>query len=174
MNELFGRLSQDEDLKFLDGILFAMARSDQGEGQDVTSDEDGAPADRPQEFRRASISSATRSSSSMENVYVDLNLEAESDHPDNRGWMNIFHNWAWSPMLRVAWAMSAASYGARFQTFCERKLGLRVGRAVLDEPLKLEKGGCAKARRRNSTVEFRRTGHPRETTRQSRKTQTHS
>ena len=60
----------------------------------------------------------------MENVYHDLNLEAEHDHPDNRGWMNLFRHWSWSGMFRVAWAVSASTYGARFQTFCREQLGL--------------------------------------------------
>lgn len=60
----------------------------------------------------------------MENVYLDLDLEEHWEHPDNRGWMNLFHRWAWSGMFRVTWAASASCYGARFQTFCERRLHL--------------------------------------------------
>lgn len=56
----------------------------------------------------------------MENVYLDLNLEEEWAHPDNRGWMNLFRHWAWSNMFSVTWAVSAATSGARFQSFCER------------------------------------------------------
>jgi hypothetical protein len=63
----------------------------------------------------------------FEDVYVDLNLEDEYDHPDNRGWMNLFKHWSWSAMLRVTWTISASTYGARFQTFCERHLGLKIG-----------------------------------------------
>ena len=28
----------------------------------------------------------------MENVYIDLNLQDDYDHPDNRGWMNLWVN----------------------------------------------------------------------------------
>jgi hypothetical protein len=63
----------------------------------------------------------------MENVYLDLELETQCDHPDNRGWMNLFRHWAWCNMFRVTWAMSAATYGARFQSFCKRHLGLALG-----------------------------------------------
>jgi hypothetical protein len=63
----------------------------------------------------------------MESVYVDLNLDQESEHPDNRGWMNFFRHWSWSGMFRVTWAISAATVGARFQTFCERHLDLTLG-----------------------------------------------
>jgi hypothetical protein len=63
----------------------------------------------------------------FENVYLDLCLEEEFDHPDNRGWMNFFRHWSWVPMFRVAWTISASSYGARFQSFCERRLNLKIG-----------------------------------------------
>jgi hypothetical protein len=63
----------------------------------------------------------------MENVYLDLDLEREADHPDNRGWMNVFRRWSGSGMLRVTWAVCCGTYGARFQTFCERRLGLSPG-----------------------------------------------
>jgi len=63
----------------------------------------------------------------MEDAYVDLNLEADHDHPDNRGWMNLFRHWSWSGMFRATWAISASIYGARFQRFCERFLDLRPG-----------------------------------------------
>src|SRR5262249_52518608 len=63
----------------------------------------------------------------FEDVYVDLKLEDEYDHPDNRGWMNFFKHWSWAPMFRVAWTISASNYGARFQNFCARHLELTVG-----------------------------------------------
>ena len=64
----------------------------------------------------------------MENVYLDLDLETQCEHPDNRGWMNLFRHWAWCNMFRVTWGMSAATYGARFQSFCKRRLGLELGK----------------------------------------------
>ena len=63
----------------------------------------------------------------MESVYLDLKLDLEHDHPDNRGWMNLFKHCSWSGMFRATWAISASSYGARFQTFCHRLLGLETG-----------------------------------------------
>jgi hypothetical protein len=59
----------------------------------------------------------------MENVYVDVDLEREHNHPDNRGWMNLFRHWSGSSMLRVAWALSCQTYGARFQSFLRREVG---------------------------------------------------
>lgn len=61
----------------------------------------------------------------MESVYVDLRLEQQYEHPDTRGWMSLFKHWSWSGMMRVAWAVTRATYGARFQTFCEERLGMK-------------------------------------------------
>jgi hypothetical protein len=66
----------------------------------------------------------------MESVYLDLNLEQQYAHPDNRGWINLFRHWSWAGMLRVTWAISAGTYGARFQRFCRRRLDLPVGRVI--------------------------------------------
>ena len=64
----------------------------------------------------------------MEDVYMDLNLEEEYDHPDNRGWMNVFRHWSWSGMFMVYYSVCSSMYGARFQRFCERRMEVRPGR----------------------------------------------
>jgi len=72
----------------------------------------------------------------MEDVYLDLNLETEHDHPDNAGWMNLFRHWSWSAMFRVTWMISASCYGARFRSFCEDRLQLdptSIGRIQIVE-----------------------------------------
>ena len=71
----------------------------------------------------------------MENVYVDLELEIEHDHPDNRGWMNLFRHWAWSGMFRATWAVCGSTYGIRFQNFCEYRLNLGRGEVKAVEPV---------------------------------------
>jgi hypothetical protein len=60
----------------------------------------------------------------MENVYLDLKLDSDHnfEHPDNRGWINLFNHWVWSGMFRVTWAITGSTYGSRFQTFCENRL----------------------------------------------------
>lgn len=60
----------------------------------------------------------------MESVYHDLDLERTWEHPDNRGWMNVFRHWSWAPVFRIAWAASTPTYGARFVAFCEMRLDL--------------------------------------------------
>lgn len=60
----------------------------------------------------------------MESVYHDMDLEHAWQHPDNRGWMNIFRHWSGSPIFRIAWAVGAPTYGRAFVTFCELRLDL--------------------------------------------------
>jgi len=69
----------------------------------------------------------------FEDAYVDLHLEEEFDHPDNRGWMNFFKHWSWAPILRVAWTVCASNYGARFQRFCDQHLNLTIGETKVRE-----------------------------------------
>jgi len=68
----------------------------------------------------------------MEDCYLDLELERELDHPDNRGWLNLFKHWSWAGMLRATWAVTASTFGARFQVFCRRRLGLEVGDVAIE------------------------------------------
>ncbi len=70
----------------------------------------------------------------MESVYHDLNLEDEKEknHPDNRGWINLFRRWGWSGMFRVTWAISAGNFGAKFQSFCEHDLRMKLGAIEAD------------------------------------------
>lgn len=75
----------------------------------------------------------------MENVYNDLRLESQHAHPDHRGWMNLFRHWSWSEMFRVTWTICASTYGARFQSFCEMHLDLRIGYVLpLDNGISVE------------------------------------
>ncbi len=66
----------------------------------------------------------------MEDVYLDLDLEAYYDHPDNRGWINLFRHWSWSAMFQASWTISACTYGIRFQRFCRHHLDLELGKVT--------------------------------------------
>jgi hypothetical protein len=68
----------------------------------------------------------------METVYLDLNLEEEWDHPDNRGWMNVFKHWSWSGMFMATFSVCCGMYGARFQRWCERHLELWPGKVTTE------------------------------------------
>ena len=78
----------------------------------------------------------------MENVFHDLELgdPEQRRHPDNRGWMNLFRHFSWAGMFRMTWAVSAATYGARFQNFCRDALDLDVGDALRVETWNPRKG----------------------------------
>ncbi|MEJ2790542.1 MULTISPECIES: hypothetical protein [unclassified Pseudoxanthomonas] len=58
----------------------------------------------------------------MEGVHTDLDLERNWNHPDNRGWMNLFQHWSWVPIFRLTWALTLQTRGSRFVHFCERRL----------------------------------------------------
>jgi hypothetical protein len=64
----------------------------------------------------------------MQSVYLDLELEEEYDHPDNRGWINLFRHWSGSGMFRVTYVIACSTLGARFQQFCLRRLDLALGK----------------------------------------------
>jgi len=56
----------------------------------------------------------------MEDVYLDLNLEdtKQLEHPDHKGWVELFKCWSKSKALRKVWMDSKNTYGQRFQIFC--------------------------------------------------------
>ena len=133
---LYGQISKQDDLKFLDAQLVAEweqlsqrahIKSDYNYWIPYTENE-----------LRAGFYMIYQMIQLMENVYIDLNLEEEHDHPDNRGWMNIFRTWSWSGMFRVGWAVSAGTFGARFQSFCKRHLDLDVGKIEVGKEQLLE------------------------------------
>jgi hypothetical protein len=60
----------------------------------------------------------------MENIYLDLELEANADHPHCAGWIHIFQAWAEAPLFLRAWRRYSWSYGRNFRRFCSRRFGL--------------------------------------------------
>ncbi len=131
LSELLDQLRSQKDLGFLAAQLYP-------EWRELT----GGTADRPPvqlwlpesyEELRSGFFFCTALIQLTETVYLDLHLESEHDHPDNRGWMNLFNHWTWSGMFRVTWAVTAGTYGARFQTFAEHRLGLGPGDLVAEE-----------------------------------------
>jgi hypothetical protein len=61
----------------------------------------------------------------MENVYIDLHLEATWEHADNRGWRELFERWAALPQLKVTWKVTYGLFGERFRFFARRNLGMK-------------------------------------------------
>ena len=77
----------------------------------------------------------------MQNVYLDLNLDEEWQHPDNRGWMNLFKHFSWAGMLRATYAIVHSNVGARFQRFCAASLELPEGEIAIPTP-GMKRGGA--------------------------------
>jgi len=121
LQDLLADLSRDSKLEFLDRQLFPDSHRI---GRSETEPYESVPDD-PDKFRQG-FYFCNRLLQLMENVFIDLSFERESDHPDNRGWVNLFNYWASSDMLRLTWSLSASTYGARFQKFCSDELELRM------------------------------------------------
>jgi hypothetical protein len=109
LTELWARLGSTPGLQSLDEELVGGAW----------------PKDQPETFRSA-FYICSEMIQLMENVYLDLDLEATWDHPDNRGWRAMFTIWARSPLIRRTWLMTSEIYGVRFRYFCARHLDLQT------------------------------------------------
>jgi hypothetical protein len=138
LNTLHVALRRDESLRFLDGQIYP-------EWDELMKGREAPP---PSNLSMPASAGEARAGfyfcsnllELMQNVYLDLNLEEEHDHPDNRGWMNLFKHWSWATMFRATYAICCSTLGARFQTFCERRLDLvpgvvRVERRSVDGPV---------------------------------------
>jgi hypothetical protein len=62
----------------------------------------------------------------MENAWLGLNLDTYSDHPLNRGWMNVFRRWTSSGTLQRYWPTVRGEFSEGFVRFCESELNLTV------------------------------------------------
>ncbi|HYF37642.1 MAG TPA: hypothetical protein VD994_20240, partial [Prosthecobacter sp.] len=82
----------------------------------------------------------------MENVYLDMNLRADGDHPDNSGWIALFRHWMGHPIVRRAWEHSQQTFGQRFGTFWKDLESAEAEKARLALPVKAAKrtNGAAK------------------------------
>ncbi|MFO0725850.1 MAG: patatin-like phospholipase family protein [Myxococcota bacterium] len=126
LNRICTAIRSQPELKFLDAQIFpewSALLQQAGRPQLAPSPDDlRLPSGHPQ--LRQGLYTCAEIIQLMESVYLDLNLEQQFDHPDNRGWMNLFRHWSWSLMFRVSWAIIASTTGARFQAFCQRRLDL--------------------------------------------------
>ncbi|WP_236848825.1 patatin-like phospholipase family protein [Candidatus Thiodictyon syntrophicum] len=133
---IFATLRKDLDLAFLDDQFYPEWQHlmSAGPGQEAAPTTRLLP-DQPAQMR-AGFYFCSQLLQLMENVYVDLNLETQYEHPDNRGWMNLFRHWSWAQMFQVTWAISASTYGVRFQRFCRRRLSLSLGKVASRDPVR--------------------------------------
>jgi hypothetical protein len=132
VERIFSQIRDDENLRFMDPQIYPEWQTLLDKALDYTKMDMWLP-DTYDELR-AGFYMSNQMIQLMENVYHDLNLENEFENPDNRGWMNLFRHFSWSGMFRVTWAISASTYGARFQNFCKRRLELDVGDVQIGDP----------------------------------------
>jgi hypothetical protein len=127
--KLMRRLRDDGDLEFIETQMTPEWERLMTGAVDAVSVTAAASLGLPPKVaqRRAGFHFCNAVMQLMEDVYLDLNLETEHDHPDNSGWMNLFDHWSWSAMFRATWMISASCYGARFRAFCEDRLRLDPG-----------------------------------------------
>jgi hypothetical protein len=133
LDGLFARVRADPDLRFLDAQVYPAWTSLTAQVPAAQQPASclGLPA-RYEEIR-AGFYLCNALFQLMEDLYLDLDLEDQWDHPDNRGWINYFRHWSWSSMVRYSWAICAPTYGARLQKFCAYRLGMKVGQVVCAE-----------------------------------------
>ena len=121
LDELYERLRTDAELAFLSGEFFPEWPALIGKAESELA----LPAGEAQ--RKSGFYLCREIAQLMERVYADLDLENQYDHPDCRGWMNLFRHWSWSPMFRATYSITAATLNERFQRFCARRLQLDLG-----------------------------------------------
>jgi hypothetical protein len=90
----------------------------------------------------------------MQAVYFRRDLDITYDAPSSRGWMNLLRRWSFSRMLRYTWSMTAGTYSARFQTFCEHHLRLDVGYLMWEDPILVKYSDNKPFENTNSGIDF--------------------
>jgi hypothetical protein len=140
---LWKQIRDDERLRLLDFETYpALEPLRTGSGKE------GSEGARKQDEFRAAFYLCNQMIQLMENVYLDLDLEVNSHHPDVTGWLNFFRQWAASPVFQITWAVTASTFGARFRSFCERELQLKTTVELeLEGSLKLESDEDARNKR---------------------------
>lgn len=58
----------------------------------------------------------------MENVYLSLNLEETWHADNNKGWMELFKEWARNSHVANVWEKTGHTYGIKFKSFWGRRL----------------------------------------------------
>ncbi len=133
---IFSAMREDEDLAFLHSQIYRElpGMPELPPEREEPSETDPSATETPVARRRFRKGFYLCNSliQLMEDVYLGLKLAEDYAHPDNRGWMNLFRHWSRSDMFRQTWAVSACTYGLRFQDFCRRHLQLELGWTEID------------------------------------------
>jgi hypothetical protein len=120
-------IRSDKDLTFLDAQVYPEWERLMARGEPLKEEAANLWLPVEPDALRAGFYACTSMLELMESVYLDLDLEEQYDHPDNRGWINLFRHWSGSGMFRVTYAIACSTFGARFQEFCARRLALIPG-----------------------------------------------
>lgn len=139
LGSIMDTLRTDKHLAFLDEQLYPNLRKVADAYPDPDPDKI-VEHSMPRNYKdfRAGFYFCKRLLQFMQQVYYDQQLDLEYAAPRNRGWMNLFRRWSWSRMLRFTWTMTAGTYGARFQSFCEHHLSLESGEPeICEKPLEI-------------------------------------
>jgi len=140
LQALVDTMREDSQLAFLDGQLYPNLYRIAEAHRDEDLIHERARPRHPTSYDelRAGFFFCKRLFQFMQQVFHDQRLDTEYAAPSNRGWMNLFRRWSWSRMFRFTWTMTAGTYSARFQSFCENQLGLESGDPDLSqEPMHL-------------------------------------
>jgi hypothetical protein len=69
----------------------------------------------------------------MENVYADLDLEQNHNHPHVTGWMDMFRYWASQNAFNRTWEIAGPTYANRFRNFYHDRLNPATRKDHKDE-----------------------------------------
>jgi hypothetical protein len=86
----------------------------------------GHLASPPMAEDRADVHAVVEMLQAMENAWLSVDLEGYSDHPLNRGWMNVFRRWISSDIFHAHWPAVRGEFSEGFVRFCESELNLKV------------------------------------------------
>jgi hypothetical protein len=109
-----------------DSKLEGLSRELYPKGGQPTSDAARTASASPPGDDRAAVHAVIEMVQAMENAWIALNLDAYSDHPLNRGWMNAFRRWISSEIFRTHWPAVRGEFSEGFVRFCESELNLTV------------------------------------------------
>lgn len=125
LGKLFDHIRQDKQLAFLDAELYSTNWNAIVSGQlQLTLPETNKSHPASYEEFHHAFYFCNSLIQLMEDVFLDLNFDVGKycEHPHNKGWHELFKQWAKSDTLKKTWAITGSTYGERFQSFAKDTL----------------------------------------------------
>jgi hypothetical protein len=94
----------------LEGISRAIYR----ELEQPPSDDPGPAATPPPGDDRVQVHAVVEMLHAVQNAWLAVNLDLHSDHPLDRGWMNVFRRWISSGILQAHWPAVRGEFSEGF------------------------------------------------------------